>query len=905
MASFDLETFAKVTGETGTGVFEAVGMSYGVPSCMLQFGRDVLQLLPSNVLNSMQGQISSGRKSADEFTSEVFKKLSLDTGIIEFDTEEGRIRFKSISSVLGGDADEGSFLDDLGGFLGAVQYGASFGAQLYQNYQSVEDQLDSISDCIGKYKTMRDYQKGNSADAVGSLSPAEQEELINSKFAAAVQQLSESTSFAKSCNAQLQQIGSVLEERRVDPSKEPLFLDTAALDQFLSGTSYKRASADDPEVDQEDEGVFRLIFGPPESVEGQYILTNDGLYYDSTGDGVAEAFLAISGSVAVGDRWKYAYDPNLGGKGDSISIKSLREYTDNIFDPERVDDSQGMQLYYDEDHFLSVLEQQRNKHVYDLSGDLVKIIDDYGEDSSVTKNQRGIIAAAIANHNDKINRRKKQIEIALKVPQIYGNTTTPPFAPGEVPINNFAYLEDYNLSVDVEKQKRLVFEDGELEGVVLPVETVIVQTAPKPRSLAVQHLTVPTVGKGGIIYTPSGGTGSGTLLSLVDEIVDDKLFAIYNFLEPKVVTPSSNDFTITNCATSDRYNNAKMVAPNRTNVFFSGLSVPYLAGTVKNNTTGDTAAASSLGSFIRLPDTPEFRDLTYTQTGFTFETWVHVPNIEDGELGWFSGTTSSLTKVLLGCENTGAYADVSAVDHLGDPLDLDRLANKRGEDYCRGLLCGFTRDRRITQENTGYSNEQYDNDPVSSLSFFIAPTQARDLSSVGFINNDEDGCYDTDTFYKMKVDLSAFPNLANVSAQFVLVDVTIEPNKDQISMYADGALLATSSLSKVFGSEAKVPINLPNFKKDNSFEYGPTTTDGPNTIKQGPKLNPFYTPWIVGGGYTDGMYNYGNFMGGDRGGIISGLHGHIGSLKFYAKPLDSQEVYQNYLAQRGYFKNIK
>lgn len=906
MASFDLETFAKVTGNTGTGVFEALGMSYGMPSCLLNFGRDVLQLLPSNVLNSMKGQAAAGKKSADEFTSQVFKKLSLDTGIIEFDTEEGRIRFKSISSQQGGDSDEGSFLNDLGGFAGAVSYAANFGSQLYQNYQDIDNQINAIDNCINKFNDLRKFQKGNSAStAAASIPPGQLEESLNAKYAADIASLQDSTSFSASASDLLNNIGLVLEERRLDPSKEPLFLDTAVLDQFLSGTSYARVTAEDPEVGEEDEGVFRLIFGPPQSVDGQYILTSDGLYYDSTGDGISEAFLAISGSVALGDRWKYDYDPNLGGKGDSISIKSLREYTDNIFDPERIDDSQALQTYYDEDHFLSVLEQQRNKHIYDLSGDLQSIISSYGEDSSVTHNQRSIIAAAIANHNDKINRRKKQIEVSIKVPQLYGNSTSPPFAPGEVPINNFAYLEDYNLSVDVEKQRRLVFEDAELEGVVLPVQTVIVQTAAKPRSLAVDHLTVPTVGKGGIIYTPSGGTGSGTLLSLVDEIVDEDLFAIYNFLEPKVVTPSSNEFTITNCATSDRYNNAKLVAPNRTNVFFSGLSIPYLAGITKNNTTGDTAAASSLGSFIRLPDTPEFRDLTYKQKGFTFETWAHIPNITDGDLGWFSGTTSSLTKVMLGCENTGNYAGASALDYAGANRDLDKLPNDRGENFHRGLLCGFTRDRRITQESTGYSNENYNNDPVSSLSFFIAPTIARDSSSVSFINNDTDGCYDENTYFKMKVDLSSFATLANVSSQFVMLDVTVDPNQDKISMYADGALLATSSLQAVFGTEEKVPINLPNFKKDNSFEYGPSSVDGPITLKQGPKLNPYYTPWIVGGGYTDGMYNYNNFMGGDRGGVISGLHGHLGSVKFYSKPLSTQEVSQNYNAQKGYFKNIK
>ena len=42
-----------------------------------------------------------------------------------------------------------------------------------------------------------------------------------------------------------------------------------------------------------------------------------------------------------------------------------------------------------------------------------------------------------------------------------------------------------------------------------------------------------------------------------------------------------------------------------------------------------------------------------------------------------------------------------------------------------------------------------------------------------------------------------------------------------------------------------------------------------------------------------------------RSGFVSGLRGHIGSLKFYSKALDPMEVKVNYDAQKGYFKNIK
>ena len=162
-----------------------------------------------------------------------------------------------------------------------------------------------------------------------------------------------------------------------------------------------------------------------------------------------------------------------------------------------------------------------------------------------------------------MNRRKKQIEVSVKAPQIYGDETVPEFAPGEVPINDFSYLEQYNLVVDLEKQKALIFEQAEVVGMVLPIVPKFVKSPPKPTSITFEHMNVPKVGKGSIIYTPSGSP-SGTLLSLTDQIATNGLFAIYNFLESEVVTPSSADFNINNCALENDYNNAKLVSGKRT-----------------------------------------------------------------------------------------------------------------------------------------------------------------------------------------------------------------------------------------------------------------------------------------------------------------------------------------------------
>jgi hypothetical protein len=894
MASFDIDTFLTAQGESGTGPVRALGMAYGLPSCMLNLASDVLSLLPTPVLISMNLATAQAKAKANEITAKLFRILQLELGVITFDTETGTFQFKSDDGWLGFD------LGDIGEIINLVQGLAAFGAQIYQNVNAAVDQVESIIDCVGSFG---DYMAAKSPGyAADQLSAEERQIRLENKFAGAMANANAAKDFIRQAEELENRINGVLRARRDDPSLEPVFRDDAEFG--LSGLN--TGPRVDPGLQEED--VFRLTFGPPETTTGQYVLTQDGLYYDSQSGGLDPVFTAISGIIEPGDRWRYDYDPNLGGKGRKIDVDSLNKFADNIFDPSRIDDSIGMQDYYDQDHFLKVIKQQRDKLIFDLSSDLASFESQFGADSSIVLNQKQLIISEIANHTDKMNRRKKQIEVAVKAPQIYGGRTSPLYPPGEVPINDFSYLADYNLQVDLEKQKALIFEQAEVEGIVLPLNPKFVRSSAKAGSVGYEHLQIPTIGRGSIIYAPSSVSATNaTILSLTDNIVTKGLFSIYNFLDTGLELPSSTNFQTTNCATDDMYNNAQLVGTSKKTIFASGVAIPYLGGITKNKGVGDVAAASAVGSFLRLPDTREYQDLTYSPSGFSMECWVHVPDITDAEKGWLSGGPSSLTKVLLASENVGVKEGVSSVDHTGQLRDLDLLPNDRGEQFVRGMVCGFTRDRRITQKSTeanpvGYSNLNSENNPASSLSFFIAPTISRDLSSESFVNADE--CTNYPDFLKMKVDLSA-TDFGKVDSQFVLIDITCDPINNQMRMYADGNLVATSSISTVFGIEPTQTISLPNFKKPNSFEYSISSVDGPFILKQGPLLNPFYTPWIVGGGYTDGMYNYGNFMGGDRGGVTSGLRGHVGSLKFYSRPLDSREVKKNYEAQRGFFKNIK
>ena len=129
---------------------------------------------------------------------------------------------------------------------------------------------------------------------------------------------------------------------------------------------------------------------------------------------------------------------------------------------------------------------------------------------------------------------------------------------------------------------------------------------------------------------------------------------------------------------------------------------------------------------------------------------------------------------------------------------------------------------------------------------------------------------------------------------------------DKVSLYVNGDHLATSSLKNTFGRDLNDPINVPSFKKGNSFEYSGTMVEasaaGP--LSGGPRANTYFPCTVLGGGYTDGIGGKG-FMGNTTYGAISGLRGHLGSVKFYSKPLNSGEILKNYNAQKDVFENMQ
>jgi len=893
MATFDFRAAAKVAGQGGDFP-QAVGTGFGVPNCIIGLGRDILNILPTSVLGGMAEELGLGADLADSVMQSINEFLRNKLGIIQWDLENGGFIFISASSKNGYDR-----LGPLSNVLGLLNAATALGGRLYQNYQAAENQINGIRTCIGDYRNYLKYRDGNSANELAGLTDEEYNDYINNLYSVEIAQMQEAQNFIVSANAQIDVIDDIISSRALDPSLEPVF-NCEAL-QFLSGTTLSVQCA--PQV-QEQKEIFRLVYGPPKSTYGQFVLSNDGIYFDSQSSGILPALIFINQKKAElqsNRKWKFDYAPNLGGRGDSFSTEDLKSYVNTVLDPNKVNDSSLLKSYYDNDLLLQHLIGVKNKRIYDISGQ-ISDLELNNASQSIIYNLKQSLISENAYHLEAVNKRKKQIELAVTLPSIYRGEII--FEPGEIPVNDFSYLAGLNISFDIQKQKALMFSQVDISGVVSPLQTSAATTVPQiyTKQSSVEHLILPSIGDGAIIYDGySISSVDSVILQAENSIVTDSMISMYNFLETTLDQPSSTNYNLKNYIAVSSENYAQLVSDDQDFIFRSGLGIPYLKGITINSSAVPTNP-SALGSYVKLPNIPQYNDLLYSKTGATIDFWTYMPNLSSVSLGYDSGNVSSLYRLVLANENTGVIGSGTS--------GTEASRNDFGDKVVRGFMMGFTRDRRLCSELPA-SNNTNDN-PVSASVFFLAPTQSLTASSVGLINRnfyDNDNCTDANKYHSMVVKLNNLNEGRALSAcgkEFCNISVTFDPIQDSISIYFDGEKFATSSLSYVFGIPAYSMPNIPTFKKANSFEYNSSSVGSlaPASLKAGPKLDRYFTPWIVGGGYTDGMSLRGNFMGGEYGGIISGLRGYIGSLKFYSKPLNSNEILNNYKSQKDFFKNI-
>ena len=636
--------------------------------------------------------------------------------------------------------------------------------------------------------------------------------------------------------------------------------------------------------------MFRLEAGPPRSRSGKFVLSIDGLYYDSQVSGVEPALLELAereddlrseeGGFYNGDLWRLEFDPSLGGRGIPTTSKDLRYYFNNILDPNIIDDSKGITKFYDQDELLLSLEGQKDRRVFDVSSELQSLIDS-GSSIAVIDNMRQVMLSEMAQFQQRINKRKKQIELAVKVPTFLGKG--PQYTPGNVPVNDFSYLAGSNFLMDIKDQRSIVLDQEDVTGVVLPLEVKYTEKINTTDSVFLDHILLANVAKGETIASPL--EPSAQSLQINTRIIEDNLFGLYNYLTVDTDVASGSKFGVHNSSRLGVGYNSQMVGI-ASSIFHDGLGIPYLSGVAFPE--DGSSDIDFMGSYVKLPETPQFQDFLYNTNGGTFETWVHMPYLDNTTYGYnlHDDSTLGLYRLILANENVG-------ISDSKDPQpDINNMSVDTGTGLVRGAILGFTRDRRFTL-GLEASNTDMDNE-VENLVLVVAPTQSYDSSSAGFISK-RNNCA-KDTLHGMTVPVFSTLNgksLSSCGDSFVQLSISMDPQADEVRVYMDGVKLATSSYQDTFAtSRVGETFKAPSIFQSNSFEYS-----------GGPSLDTYFTPWILGGGYTDG-FSANNFMGGEYGGKISGLRGYLGCTRFYSKPLDDGEVLNNYKATQNFFKNI-
>ena len=926
--------------------------TFGIPSCMMELGLEALSLLPGDALAVIAASMNEGVLAARSVIADIKAEILEFLGLAQ-DEIDGYTFFKLDAGWAA-----------LGNAIGAIAGAAAFLDEIVNTAQAIGQDIEAIKNCLNGYDAHLQRQRGSDA----ALAPTE------AQLAIYQSQIGAAETFIEDATIILGHIAEILAGREAGTLLEP------------------SAIVIDSDTVEEEDGIFRLTYGPPKSTKGTFLLSVDGLYYDSQ-----NRMYAASGNIpTVADlpfvsdpsRWKLDHSPNLGGKATQVTFADLNEYVDTILDPEILDESEALQPFYEKDHLLEVLQGQKNVVISQLDSQRKDILTNYGASSAVYINMQQQIFSEIELFDIRIRKRKKQIELAVKAPDLFGLETT--YEPGQIPINDFSYLSDLNLRIALDKQKSLVIDQGDVSGVVLPFKPVYVGNPDDQSTVTIEplHVTRNVVGSLAEVtpYTDSD-PGIAPALTLTDPITTDRLVAVYNFLDSDVVDAGSQLYKVGNC-TGDARQDMQIVSQSRSDAFPKGLGIPRFTGVVKFDKSDESfIRRTEHGTYGRLPATEEMQNLFYNPSGCSFDFWLHMPNLASGlndfEVNVFDNgldASAEISSMTMNSE-TAAWTDfnffkaILANENTGGPEvgDSGSVINDFTTDHTRGLFIGFTRSPMFTvgspaagvyPDPAGSLNpvENYESyltcaDTVndnSKTAFVIAPMQSYSKDGCSFIRKDD--CDPDESMYRGMVipitQATGGKSFASCATEYVHVNISFDFDNDTLTVLLNGRTLQTDSISSVFGTEKGKPLNVPTFKKmgsNPSFDYpGAIPKQETGDFLKGPITDPFFTPWIIGGGWTDGLplkatankgsgsiirdinqlgvdsseyqnkskpgnpdgyeINLSSTFGGFSGpsnGIYSGLGGHLGSLKIYSKPLSITEASTNYIAHKVFFDNIE
>jgi hypothetical protein len=442
--SFDPRTFLE-----GGGNIESLAGSFGVPPCMLQLGAAALALIPTPILFAIRHYMQEATKSIDRFLKGIIAEIRDALGISMHPDKDGWYGVFSEFSRKG--------LNIIAGVAAAINEFLELVNQVTAAIQDLVDLYNEVKDCIEQFKELQDYS-GNSAgerrEELRRQDPDKFQEGIEAEFGVMLDMYKKGYDQQQEFQRQIDVIDGILRARALDPSLEP-----GAPEQPV-------------------ESVFRLDAGPPRATSGKFLLSIDGLYYDSQASGIEPALLELAnrdadnrvtqpGQFPNADLWKLEFDPSIGGRGIPTTSKDLKYYFNTILDPTIIDDSASISNFYNQDDILVSLEGQKDRRVFDVSSEIQTLIDD-GASQAVIDNMRQVMLSETAQFQDKVNKRKKQIELAIKLPAITGKGEI--YTPGNVPVNDFSYLAGSNFIVDLKNQRDIVLDQADVTGVVLPLE---------------------------------------------------------------------------------------------------------------------------------------------------------------------------------------------------------------------------------------------------------------------------------------------------------------------------------------------------------------------------------------------------------------------------------------------------
>lgn len=801
---------------------------------------------------------------------------------------------------------------------------------------------------------------------------------------------------------------------------------------------------------------FDLEFGPPISAANKFILSKDGLYYNSRTQDVP----IVNPKAGSDKTWDLDYDSNVGGRGLAFSEDDTYGNFGTVFhiDTDIAKGNPLAELYYQYDDVLQQFKDDKVSQITEVSGYVTELIsNDYTDADALVQSYTAQLAGVASTYDYKIKKRKKQLDLAalygrdtffltdrdhplgeglffqyrtpigkafeynlrykdlnsklktftfLSIQTDEGPTTvawdkkankitnvpdqdTVMAAVGDwvqiprIPINDFSYLTESDISLDAQTKLTLFSED--LDTVVAPYQARYV-IAPNTPETYTSRLSVDPIGLGDWVKRKGSRSLSSSeplYKSLTDDIVDDKLVVCYNFLDPEAITqPSGTLYALNNAAEGSTRLDAKLVGTNANLLFPSGVGTAYLGGTIYDMHLSESAVwADVKGSFARLPNitkgyeayrqpnkgTRTLDNLFYSMDGVTFDFWAYVPRVHRDM------TDEHRYRLVLANENSGPSPSRFVLANPNDPLNTGTDGSKTV-----GMLMGW-RDKGTPEKTSGYA--------TSGLEFFIAPTVGQNQPYTRNPNNswghsvclaEKWGNTNAPTPSQVSAIGMFIPSatlnangsgIADVSSSYLHFNVAFDYAANQVRVCLDGLLLSTSSLVDVLGVDPKTSVMPTAAQIGKAPPLPPDPTRGTSPNKESflgvniydepltPERVPFpvFTPWIIGGGYTDNIpsiegtdYRPMGFLGSNTNNTYqltqpgadvvtttidgktyikgqhnpplssskgsngpdtrviprSGLDGFVGSFKIYGKPLTTTEAKLNFDSQKGFFKNI-